>query len=206
MSKGILIEICGVDGSGKTTQAENIVEKLKIKGLKAKYIHPFKHNSIIVKELKRIARDIGQDFNTMYSERLKTDSYTLDMVYNTFEYIIPLINDGYIVIVDKYISDSDVYIPFFNKEEVIYYYIVSSLPHSKIQFFIDTNLEVCYERVLMRNHTSKENLRNNLQTMIRARQKFIKNNEKLIIIDGDRSIEEISNELLSIIEGKAEEK
>lgn len=199
MNTGVLIEFCGVDGSGKTTQAENVVEKLKSKGFKAKYIHPFKHNSIIVKELKRIAGDNGKDFNTMYSERLKTDSYTLDMIYNTFEYIVPLINEGYIVIVDKYISDSNVYIPFFNKKKVIYHYIVNSLPHSKIQFFIDTNLEVCYERVLMRKHTNPKNLRNNLQTMIRAREEFIKNNENIILINGDRSIEDISNELLSTI-------
>lgn len=52
MNKGCLIVFCGIDGSGKTTQAELLVDDLKKKGLHASYIWA-RWEQILVRPLTR---------------------------------------------------------------------------------------------------------------------------------------------------------
>lgn len=201
MNNGLLIEVCGLDGSGKTTQARRIVELLKSKKLPAHYIHPFKNKEWVSKELKEIALIYDKTFNEMYSNNVKIDVYSLDLLYNSLVTIKPLLDHNNIVIVDKYKMDSEVYIPLFTEEDNLFSYSKNLMPDPDIIFFLEIDPLITKKRVDLRD-PQKNNLRESYDYMERANQTFLEVSSRynMIHIDGTKAIEEITSEIMNYIE------
>ncbi|TYU88632.1 hypothetical protein FZX01_03730 [Listeria monocytogenes] len=200
--EGFLVEICGIDGSGKTTQAEEVVKILKSQNKKASYVHPFKHKEWASKELKEIAKNYQTSFNSMYSNDVKVDAYTIDLIYNTFNEIQTRILNGEIVVVDKYKMDSEIYIPLFVENKTLFDYVKNILPEPQIKFFLNVDPSVAYSRIQARD-PGKNNLRESLEYMRKANMEFLirAKENRVITINGQRTIAEITTEIYENIEG-----
>ena len=112
MSKGIFIAIEGIDGAGVTTQAERLQEKLET--YLRREVDSVSASSGPLTHLTKEPTDgpAGGQIRLALSERLELDPQALALFFATdrkdhVETVIkPLLEDGYIVIADRYYLSS----------------------------------------------------------------------------------------------------
>jgi thymidylate kinase len=97
MKKGKLIVLEGSCGTGKSTLAHNLLAFFESQGVKAIY----NHGSLSLTKVGRDYKIVTQS----YPELFLTSYYVADLVQLTLRFIKPWLNDGYVVIQDRY-SDS----------------------------------------------------------------------------------------------------
>ena len=136
--KGLIIEIEGLDGSGKSSQLKMIERKLKEKYSKV-YVGNFIHSDFIKDILLR----------TKYEN---CDEYTFTFMYlmgltNFFNCeIAEKLNDGYIVVLDRYIDTIKSKALIKNIDNKWLNNILSIYRKPDINIFIDTLPNICLER------------------------------------------------------------
>ena len=100
MSKAFLVVFEGIDGSGKTTIAKEIVKELEEEGLKALYTYePYSE------EITSILNKLGRGSSAW----LETLLMAADRYYHVQEVIEPAINEGMTVVSDRYFYSSVAY-------------------------------------------------------------------------------------------------
>lgn len=103
VKEGILVAIEGIDGSGKTTVAKKLVEKLKELGYRAEYTYePF--SSPFSEALRKYIEEEGGA-----EAEIETLAMALDRLFHVKKVIEPLLKNGCIVITDRYIHSSLAY-------------------------------------------------------------------------------------------------
>ncbi len=102
MARGMFIDIEGIDGSGTTTHAKQLVEHFTSRGLKAHLTSEPSQNNI-GKFLREALRDGTLD---PYTDALL---FAADRTEHTLKEILPKIQDGYIVVSHRYLLSSVCY-------------------------------------------------------------------------------------------------
>lgn len=103
--KGIFITLEGPEGSGKTTVSNIITEKLKKEGYKV--LQTREPGGIDIAE--QIRRVILDKKNTAMDSRTEALLYAAARRQHLVEKVQPAINDGYIIICDRFIDSSLAY-------------------------------------------------------------------------------------------------
>lgn len=102
MGFGLLIALEGIDGSGKTTVARMIVNRLNEQGVEAKYtMEPTR--GIFGRILRAMALESEVD------PRLEALLFAADRIYHLEKVIKPLLARGVIVVSDRYLHSSLAY-------------------------------------------------------------------------------------------------
>ncbi len=102
-STGLFVVIEGIDGCGKTTISKRIVEKLDNMGYKTIYtFEPY--TSPFSEALKRYIEEYGEA-----EVEIEILSMALDRFFHVRRVIEPFLNQGYIVICDRYVYSSIAY-------------------------------------------------------------------------------------------------
>ncbi|MFB5760583.1 dTMP kinase [Paenibacillus medicaginis] len=91
---GKLLAVEGISGAGKTTLAHKLVDILTSNGLKAVYNHGAFSFTDVGRTFKNYTRTTPELFSSSY--------YIADLVQNTLLNIKPLLQDGYIIVQDRY--------------------------------------------------------------------------------------------------------
>lgn len=194
LKSGILIALEGIDGAGKTTQAYNLLAKLKELGFDAEYLHePTK----FTKYGKKI-RDYIKE-GTILSPEEENKLFIEDRKLHVSKEIKPYLDEKKIVVLDRYFFANAAY---QGARSISYQDILNEnrkfAPEPDIVFLLDITAEEALERINNRqaltNHYEKyENLK-------KVRKKYIEIYEKdtanIQLIDGSIEIESISVELL----------
>lgn len=102
MDKGIFITFEGIEGSGKTSQAKLITEKLKSRGIKAVYTYEPGDTHV-----GSLIRNILLDPSITMSSLCELLLYFADRVQHIEERVKPYLMEGFIVICDRF-TDSTV--------------------------------------------------------------------------------------------------
>lgn len=142
MKKGRLIEITGIDGCGKSTQSRLITEYLNTKNIPTLLIESGT-SSLVGKVIQKLnARDIKVSSST------RALIYAVDYSCLLPEKIIPNLNNGVNVIMDRYLYSSIAYNSSlgFNIRWTKNLYDFAIWPDLVV--WIDTKPEVCYQRIL----------------------------------------------------------
>lgn len=101
--RGLLVAIEGIDGAGKTTVANKLVEKLKKLGYQAEYTYePF--SSPFSEALRRYIETYREA-----EPEIEALAMALDRLFHVKKIIEPLLAKGYIVVSDRYVYSSYAY-------------------------------------------------------------------------------------------------
>ena len=198
--KGKLIVFEGLDGAGTTTQMYKLAQYFTKKGSEVFITHEPTDNPI-----GRLVRSaLQKKFSiTPNSLALLYAADRDDHLYNKEYGIIKHLQNGEVVITDRYFYSSIAYQavecdPSFIKE------INSRFPHPDILIFIDTPVDDCLKRIEKRGE--EKELFEREWYLKKVKEKYdeefssLPRSVKLITIDGRKTIEEISEEIREKIE------
>ncbi|CAA9203484.1 dTMP kinase [Flavobacterium collinsii] len=200
MNKGIFIAFEGIDGSGKSTQVKLLTNKLKENGYK------------VYSTFEPTDSPIGSIIRNVFNHRIIADNRTiaglfvadrLDHLLNETNGILKKIEEGYIVITDRYYFSSyayhGVHMPM---DWVINSNSMSSdLLKPTINIYVDicpdeSMSRITKDRSLIELYENKEYLKEVREKYFEAFEK-LKEQENISIIDGNRKPEIILDEIWS---------
>lgn len=197
----MIIDICGIDGCGKSTQANllsaNIQSKLK---QPCKVIHGFKPRTC-AQSLSDLILKSNTDYYNVSSD-LRTFSFIADLFINSFDNISSEIKKGNIVILEKYYSDTLIYAPLLGSRKDVIEKICDCLPKPDIAFYLDISPKSAVERIYRRGKIIAEKEGEDYAIKARnAYRAYYKNESKIrpfYFIDGEENIDEISSNIFNI--------
>jgi dTMP kinase len=188
--KGFFICVEGLDGCGKTTQTKLLVKRLKKMGSDAVYtaepsrgkigkfirkycLHSVKRGSVIVEALL----------------------FAADRFEHVENEIIPALNEGKIVVSDRYVYSS---LAYQGASGLGLEWIEMVNEHAiwpDLAIFVDVKPEIVIQRL-----KPKKSVMENLETQRKVRKVYIKFVEdgKLVKIDGNKSKKEVADDILRI--------
>jgi dTMP kinase len=185
-NKGVFICIEGLDGSGKTTQAQLLAEKLSEK-----------YNAVYTAEPSK--GKIGtfiRECCLYEGKRLPTEAEALlfaaDRIEHTQNEVAPALDKGKIVICDRYIYSSLAYQGSAGLSLAWIKTINARALQPDFSIFIDVSPERVLERLLR-----KKSVMETLQIQQKVREFYLKfvDEGELIRIDGDKSVDEVAHAL-----------
>lgn len=193
MKRGFLICMEGLDKSGKTTQSRLLVENLRDMGFDALYTSEPSDGEIgrfIERYILRRNRRIPIPAEALL--------FAADRVDHVEREIKPLLDEGKIVISDRYIYSSLAYQGAAGLDLQWIMEINKMVPRPDLAIYLDVPVEVVMKRIQMgRRRTVMENL----EVQTRVREIYLKLVEDgfLILIDGNRPIMEVAQDIQRIV-------
>lgn len=196
MKKGIFIAFEGIDGSGKSTQIQMLAERLRGENLRC------------YQTCEPSTGPIGSLTRQILTGRIKTDNRViaamfaadrLDHLLNEVDGIARKVEDGICVITDRYYFSSYAY----HSVDVPMDWVIKTNEESAkvlrpdITIFLDIDADTAMERItknrfhteLFEKKSRLEKVRNNYFKAF----ELLKEEEKVLIVDGTKSVEEISD-------------
>ena len=195
---GKFIAFEGIDGSGKSTQIEYLTEKLK------------KENIYYYTTMEPTDSPIGSLIHQIMTGRVKTDNKViaalfvadrLDHLLNDLNGLKAKIDEGITVISDRYYFSSYAY----HSVDMPMEWVIQANDQCKkilkptAKVFIDVDPDTAIERIA-KNRFHQE-LFEKKSRLVKVREKYFesfekeKSEENIIIVDGNRSQEEIAKEI-----------
>jgi len=188
---GRFICIEGIDGSGKTTQARLLVKSLKQRGFDVVYttepspgeVGKFIRRYILQRE-KRVP---------IVVEALL---FAVDRVDHVESRVKPALKKGRIVVCDRYVYSSLAYQGAAGLDRAWIERINRLALTPDLSIFIDVPSEVVLKRI-KRKKSVMETLRN--QRRVREIYLSMVNDGCLVLVNGDRTIEEVASDILRLV-------
>lgn len=195
---GKLITFSGIDGSGKSTLSKLVYNYYKDQFPSA--LQSGFGNKIFTKELERIANDLNQEKRSLFSEYICNIAWLGDLAYNAFDMIIPLLNNGVTVFVDRYYLCAKVYSMATTEQRIDRLFsLYECLPKPDICFYLMVDPKVAMNRIMNRGKKRVYYETEDFLTKIRHTYDVVIPNENYRIetIQASHSAEE---SLVSVIE------
>ena len=202
MNKFISFE--GIDGSGKTTQIELLIDKLKSANRKAiSFREP--GGTPISESIREILLSNKNSTLTDFAESLLFFASRSQLLYDK---IIPLTNDGYFVICDRFNDSTIAYQGYGKNIDVKYLHTLSEYCINDFKpdltFFLDIPADLSIKRREMEVGDRIESRGRNY--LDRVRSGFLeiadKNPQRFMIVDGTENKTDVSNKIWSIVSDK----
>ena len=198
MCKGIFIAFEGIDGSGKSTQIQMLINKIQEEGIRC------------YQTCEPSSGPIGSLTRQILTGRIKTDNRViaamfaadrLDHLLNEVDGIVAKIEDGITVLTDRYYFSSYAY----HSVDVPMDWVIKTNEESAkvlrpdVTVFIDIDADTAMERItknrfhteLFEKKSRLEKVRNNYLEAF----ELLKEEENVVIVDGTKSMEEIAEEI-----------
>jgi dTMP kinase len=198
MSKNLFIAIEGTDGSGKSTQAAMLAQRLTEEGHKV-HLTFEPTNGHIGKLLRSILKgEISVDQKAIAGLFLAD---RLDHLLNTQDGILKKMKEGYTVISDRYYFSSYAYHSVYMDMDwvIACNEMCAQILRPHLNIFVDVPPEVCMQRINDNRETPElyettEILRKVRANYFTAFQKLT-NREEVTIIDGNKGIDAVSDNI-----------
>lgn len=148
-SDGRLIEVCGIDGSGKSTFIQDMKDSLTENGRKVVILKPLSGDPAVYKFLDELDELKAKTENQELHERIdrfKSDYFFLGML-NHKSLIDRYISEGYDVLCDRYIFSYKTYQESFEQDIKRDDALLSQMPKEDIIFLLTAPIEVVISRI-----------------------------------------------------------
>lgn len=202
ISSGKFITVEGIDGCGKTTQAEFIIDGLIEAGLSAKLVRE-PGGDPISESIRKLLLHAEESM----SDRAEALLMIASRAQLTDKVILPQIIDGKWVVADRYADSTLAYqgggrgLSVKSLDTINEFGTYTLKPD--LTFFIDISIDVANSRMRVeRDRIEKEG--NDFQQ--RVRDQYLKLSEsesdRVIVINGDRSIDEVKADIWTQVKEK----
>ena len=201
-TKNIFISFEGIDGCGKSTQVDLLINKL----------NELKIPSLLVREPggSKIAEDIRSilldNANSLMSNETEALLMTASRAQLTREVIIPKLNEGYVVIADRFQDSTIAYQGGGRRLDISFLKILNLFATNNLipnlTFYIDISANEGLRRTAMNEFDRIENAGENFQVNVRNEYlKLVKMEpQRVFLVDGTKTIDDIHQEIWSKIE------
>ena len=194
LSKGYLIAVEGIDGSGKTTIAKRIVEWLSMRNISALYTSEPTKSPIgsLIKE-KIISAETRQD------ARIEALLFAADRLWHVVNEILPSLSKSIIVVTDRYYFSSIAYQGALGAPINWIREINKFAPKPDLSIYIDITPEEAIRRKKRQGDVKK--LFENIKYLSKVREIYLDmvNNGELTLINGMKPLEEVVNDALALV-------
>jgi len=190
-NKGVFICIEGLDASGKTTHAHQLVRNLQRKEFDAVYTTEPSRG-----EIGRFIRTYILQRKRRVPSVVETLLFAVDRVDHVEKEIKPALENGKIVISDRYVYSSLAYQGAAGLDLKWIEEINRLALPPDLAIYIDVPPEVVVKRI-----RRKKSVMERLETQRRVREvymKFVKNG-KLVPVDGNRRKDEVAKDILTVV-------
>lgn len=194
----------GIDGSGKTTQIEILINKLKSANEKAiSFREP--GGTSISENIREILLNNKNSTLTNTAESLLFFASRSQLLSDK---IIPLTNQGYFVICDRFNDSTIAYQGYGNKIDLNYLHTLSDYCVNDFKpdltFFLDISVDLSMKRRTMKLSDRIESRGEDYLEKVRSGFLEIADNnpKRFIIIDGTDNKTNISNKIWDIVSDK----
>ncbi|MCF8449509.1 MAG: dTMP kinase [Taibaiella sp.] len=198
MSKNLFIAIEGTDGSGKSTQAAMLAQRLTEEGHKV-HLTFEPTNGHIGKLLRSILKgEISIDQKAIAGLFLAD---RLDHLLNTQDGILKKMEEGYTVISDRYYFSSYAYHSVYMDMDwvIACNEMCAQILRPHLNIFVDVPPEVCMQRINDNRETPELYETSDILRKVRANYftafEKLTNREEVRIIDGNKAIDAVSDNI-----------
>ena len=187
MQQGVFIALEGIDGSGTTTHTKLLVNWLRKKGLEVVETHEPTNERI-----GRLIREILRD--TTVSPAIDALLFAADRIDNTLNKIQPALDQGKIVITDRYVESSFAYQCSSGLEREWVQNLNRYALTPTITFLLDISPKIALAR--KRRPKPKEKFEH-VAFLEKVRQIFLERAQEngFVIINAESSIQEVQKKL-----------
>lgn len=189
--KGVFICIEGLDASGKTTHAHRLVRNLRRKGFDAVYTTEPSRG-----EIGRFIRTYILQRKRRVPSVVEALLFAVDRVDHVEKEIKPALENGKIVVSDRYVYSSLAYQGAAGLDLKWIEEINRLALPPDLAIYIDVPPEVVVKRI-----RRKKSVMERLETQRKVREvymKFVKNG-KLVPVDGNRRKDEVAKDILKVV-------
>lgn len=195
-----IICLTGLDGCGKSTQAELLCRWLEDKGVLYKHIRMQDIDVPSKIILKKSLMYIRKNNIIAQSDIMETIMIAFRTAYIFQHIIMPCLNNGTLVLLERYIESDKLYMT--KKKMELYHYnqiIKSYIEPAICNIYIKVPVDICFSRVLQRGNISEHE---NLNDLKFAESFFDDNREKFQLksIDGTKQPDFVFNKIREIVE------
>lgn len=200
--RGKLIFLFGIDGSGKST----ILKMLENSGLRNTVYMSCLANAVFENELYQAEDRLHFSRKDIFTHEFKHVLHIGSVIYNMFDIVLPILDKGKNVILDRYVICIKLFADLFLRPS---YNCLSRaldcLPSPDLGIYFDTNIEIAMQRILERSNLtgipphyseSKQSLimkKAGYETMIPDQ------NYTVLRIDANQCIENVYSSVLKIL-------
>lgn len=199
---GLFISFEGIDGSGKSTQARLLAERLKQDG-RAVVLTREPGGSPGAEEIRRMVLEGDTDRWSAKTELLLFTAARRDHLERT---IRPALAQGDIVITDRFADSSRIYqglgrAALGDMVDQLHALVIGQEPDLTI--LVDMDPDTGLKRALGRQGTEERFEDFGLEMQVRMRQGFLdlaaKHSDRFVVINGDQPIEDVQADILNAV-------
>ena len=193
LNRGVLIAIEGIDGAGKTTQAELLRKNLEGKGYQ---VEAFKEPTSA--ETGDRIRQLGKNGRTEAVE-VEFKLFLEDRRYDVQHNILPALASGKVVIVDRYYYSSMAYqgargmSPQYIEQENLKF-----APKPDLTIFLDISPQTAEERIRSRNQ-GKNHFERSLKPIRDIFKQMMEDHPEITAINGEEDAETVDSKILDAV-------
>lgn len=204
---GLFISIEGPDGSGKTTIAKMVVDKLNSEGYKTLYTRE-PGGVRIAENIRDIILDVK---NTNLDARCEALLYAASRRQHLVEKVIPAINDGYIVISDRFVDSSLAYQGYARGIGIDEVYSINMFAIDKtwpdLTILLDISPSVGLKRIMenRQNEINRLDLEDiNFHNKVHQGYEIIKGKykDRITLVDANKSVDEVFEQVYKLVKNK----
>ena len=201
MKKGILITFEGIDGSGKTTQINALLQRLQEAGMSYRLFRE-PGGTEIGEKIRDILLDKKNENMLNVTELLL---YSASRYQLTVSEIIPALEAGNVVICDRFYDSTTAYQGYGRGIDLEFIYRLNDIATNSVTpdktFILDIDLEERRKRLGKKNLDRLE--RETLEFHRKVRMGFLEmaeqNPERFVVLDGNQAPDELSKKIWNVI-------
>jgi len=194
--------VCGIDGSGKSTQISNLARYLEEKSYEVvKTRQPtdmYRQDAVV-----RAALNLDISPHVVAEELALFSAF--DRARHIREVINPALAQGKIVLSDRYVYSTFAYFLARGLTDIEWLKLINrSVPIPSLTFYIDVDPEVAKQRIISRDGNSRKREEIDMERMTRVRRTFLDQPwgevKSYVIVDGQLSIDSVWARIRSAVD------
>jgi len=196
MKRGFLIVIEGIDGAGKTTHARKLVRWLRKKGIQTRYTFEPTRGAI-GRILEKMASKRKVDV------RVEALLFAADRIDHLNKIIRPLLEKGFIIISDRYVHSSIAYQSITVGDQRWVEELNKFAEKPDLVILLDVDPEIGLRRIKRKRARFER-----IEILKKVREKYLElaEREGFKVIDANRGVEDVFEDVRSLVEKFLEEK